>query len=315
MAINPQNPFAGLIGQKFQQMQASSPLVGQLMDSFFPELSPTGATRPTQTSGPEVQTASLGGSQGGGNEVEAYIRQAAQARGIDPDVAVRVAKAEGGLENPYQRSTLKAPKSQRVPGTENSWGPFQLYISGANAGLGDRALAAGVDPRKDWKAGVDFALDEAARVGWGQWYGAAHVGIGKFDGIRGAKPVGVTGGAEPPSPSAAQVPGSAGTYTQAMKDREGGSDFALTGFQPAPTNASSEPQPQQRQSSGAPRVSMQTSEGTTGAQRPQPIHADVARALQQGNLGVLRSLSPAAMVQVMAEYGKGIAPMIEVKDV
>jgi len=118
-------------------------------------------------------------------EVEAFIRAFAPTVGIDPDVAVAVARSEGGLQNPFRRGEGPAPKSQ-APGlgaTENSFGPFQLYISGNNAGLGDRAVAAGVDPREDWKSGIQYALTEASNRGWGQWYGAANSGIDRWQGI------------------------------------------------------------------------------------------------------------------------------------
>lgn len=126
---------------------------------------------------------------------EAYIRQAAAMRGIDPNTAVRVALGEGGLTNPFNRSNAPAPKSQdpSFGAKENSYGPFQLYISGRNAGLGDRALAAGIDPRKDWQGGVNFALDEVKRAGWGQWYGA------KAQGITGRMGIGGNPSAVPPA--------------------------------------------------------------------------------------------------------------------
>lgn len=117
-----------------------------------------------------------------------YITQAAIARGIDPKVALRVAGGEGGLNNPFRHGEGPAPRTQ-APGlgaTENSFGPFQLYVSGTGAGLGDRAVAAGIDPRKNWQGGVDFALDEAKRKGWGQWYGAKAAGITGMMGIGGA---------------------------------------------------------------------------------------------------------------------------------
>jgi hypothetical protein len=99
-------------------------------------------------------------------EVEAYIRAGAIARGIDPDVAVRIAQTEGGLNDPYRMSQVKTGEGK----TEDSVGPFQLYFGG---GLGNAALAAGVDPKKDWKGGVDFALDTAARKkSWADWHGA-----------------------------------------------------------------------------------------------------------------------------------------------
>lgn len=122
------------------------------------------------------------------SEIEDFIRQAAIARGIDPNVALRVAGHEGGFKDPYQRSVLSAPGSQVGGGTENSIGPFQLYISGRGKGLGDRALAAGIDPRKDWKAGVNFALDQAKQSGWGDWMGAKAAGITGMTGIGGRVP-------------------------------------------------------------------------------------------------------------------------------
>lgn len=128
------------------------------------------------------------------SEIEAYIRKSAAERGIDPDVAVAVARSEGGLTDPFRRGEGKAPDSQlkELGDTENSIGPFQLYISGNDAGLGDRALKAGIDPRKDWKAGVDYALNEAASKGWGQWYGAKNTGIDNYTGLTNAKPKGIT---------------------------------------------------------------------------------------------------------------------------
>lgn len=117
--------------------------------------------------------------------VEAYIRQRAPLYGIDPDVAVTVATGEGGLFNPFRHGEGKAPRSQdpRFGKLENSFGPFQLYISGNGAGLGDRALAAGIDPRQNWQGGIDYALNEASQKGWGQWYGAKAKGITGFEGV------------------------------------------------------------------------------------------------------------------------------------
>lgn len=119
--------------------------------------------------------------------VEAYIRQRAPLYGIDPDVAVTVAHGEGGVFNPFRHGEGPAPRSQAAHfgRLENSFGPFQLYISGTGAGLGDRALAAGIDPRENWQGGIDYALNEASQKGWGQWYGAKAKGITGFEGIRG----------------------------------------------------------------------------------------------------------------------------------
>lgn len=120
--------------------------------------------------------------------LEAYIRQAAARRGIDPDIAVRVARSEGGLKDPVRQS-LVVKNGRREP----SYGPFQLLIGGGDTGfprgMGNDALAAGIDPRdpNQWQRGIDFALDNAAKGGWGPWYGAKASGIGRFDGI-GGKP-------------------------------------------------------------------------------------------------------------------------------
>ncbi len=124
-------------------------------------------------------------------EMQAYIKQAAAARGIDPGVALKVAHGEGGFSDPFQHGLGPAPKSQdpSLGAKENSYGPYQLYISGKGKGLGDAALAAGVDPRKDWRKGVDFALDHAKQNGWGEWYGAKAAGITGKMGI-GGTPVG-----------------------------------------------------------------------------------------------------------------------------
>jgi hypothetical protein len=128
-------------------------------------------------------------------EIEAYIRSAAIARGIDPDIAVRVARAEGGLIDPVRQSDVRKNGKR-----ERSFGPFQLYMDG---GLGNQALKQGIDPSNPahWKAGVDFALDTAAREGWGQWYGARNTGIGNRQGIgKNARPVGVSLASTPYTP-------------------------------------------------------------------------------------------------------------------
>lgn len=118
--------------------------------------------------------------------LEQYIRQAAAARGINPDVAVRVAKSEGGLSDPTRQS-LVTKNGRREP----SYGPFQMLVGGGNTGfpegLGNRALAAGIDPRNpaDAYRTIDFALDQAKQGGWSPWYGAKAAGIPRWGGING----------------------------------------------------------------------------------------------------------------------------------
>lgn len=108
------------------------------------------------------------------------VREEAQRAGVDPDVAVRVAMSEGGLHDPVRQSDYKNPKTGE---RETSYGPLQLNIGG---GLGDKALARGIDPRnpEHARAGVRFALEEAKAGGWGPWHGAKRAGIGQWDGLR-----------------------------------------------------------------------------------------------------------------------------------
>ena len=115
------------------------------------------------------------GMSGGGTDIESYIRQAALQRGIDPEVAIRVAKSEGGLKDPFRQSDIVKNGVR-----EQSYGPFQLYMGG---GMGNDALKAGIDPRKDWQGGINFALDQAAKGGWGPWYGAQKIGVTGMHGI------------------------------------------------------------------------------------------------------------------------------------
>ncbi|MEN0115441.1 MAG: hypothetical protein AAGD15_01855 [Agrobacterium cavarae] len=111
-------------------------------------------------------------------DIAAYITKAATARGIDPSIALRVAQSEGGLKSWNMQSTYMKNGVQ-----EPSFGPYQLYMGG---GLGNAfQKKTGLDPRlaANGPAGVDFALDNAAKSGWGAWYGAKKAGIGNWDGI------------------------------------------------------------------------------------------------------------------------------------
>lgn len=111
-------------------------------------------------------------------DVAEMIRQAAIARGIDPNVAVRVAQSEGLHGYTGDKGT--------------SFGPFQLHYGGlqpgalGKPGMGDDfTKATGLDARDPAtvQQQIAFALDAAKRNGWGAWYGAAKVGIGQWDGI------------------------------------------------------------------------------------------------------------------------------------
>ncbi len=110
--------------------------------------------------------------------IAAYIAKGAAARGIDPNIALKVAKSEGGLSSWNLQSKFVKNGVQ-----EPSFGPFQLYKGG---GLGnDFMKKTGLDPAlaQNGPAGVDFALDHAAKNGWGAWYGAKNTGIGNMEGI------------------------------------------------------------------------------------------------------------------------------------
>jgi hypothetical protein len=95
-----------------------------------------------------------------------YIRKSAVAHGIDPDVAVAVAKSEGLTDYVGDRGS--------------SFGPFQLHygnVAGggmAVGGLGDTfTKKTGLDARDPdtIRQQIDFALTEAQRGGWGPWHG------------------------------------------------------------------------------------------------------------------------------------------------
>jgi hypothetical protein len=117
-------------------------------------------------------------------EIENFIRNAARARGIDSTVAIRVAKSEGGVDEYAKRGTFS---------TGSSWWAFQLHYGGAGyeylgdvPGMGNgftklTQWQPGTDP--PWKDAIRYALNRAKASGWGAWYGAAHVGIGQWEGI------------------------------------------------------------------------------------------------------------------------------------
>src|SRR6185369_129166 len=125
---------------------------------------------PTAASG--VPSAMPTGAPPQSGDLAAYTRAKALSLGIDPDVAVRVAESEGGFGDPVRQSDV-VYQGQR----EQSYGPFQLNVNG---GLGSAALQQGIDPRNPahvYRA-IDFALEDAARNGWGAFHGAARVGVG-----------------------------------------------------------------------------------------------------------------------------------------
>lgn len=117
-------------------------------------------------------------------EIEDFIKDAALKRGIDQDIAIRVAKSEGGVEQYANVGKFS---------TGWSWWPFQLHYGGPGyeqygtvAGMGNgftklTGWAPG-DPNA-WRDSTRYALNRAKASGWGAWYGAAAVGIGQWEGI------------------------------------------------------------------------------------------------------------------------------------
>lgn len=124
-------------------------------------------------------------------DVEIYIRNAARLRGIDPDVAVNVAKSEGGVNSWTRQSDMRRPDGSR----EQSYGPFQLYMGGGMGNQFQRATGLHPSDPNAAKAGIDFALDQAKAGGWGPWYGAKKIGVTGMAGING-NPVNMTTGSE-----------------------------------------------------------------------------------------------------------------------
>jgi hypothetical protein len=161
-------------------------------------------------------------------DVEAYIRQSALARGIDPDTAVRVARSEGGLQSWNLQS-----QAYRNGIQEPSYGPFQLLKGGPNTGyptgLGNDFMnQTGLDPAlaANGPQGVDFALDHASRNGWSAWYGARNSGISRWEGI-GRNPGVDTSTTNSISQSTAALKQFSSTTASATKDVGSLSDSAL----------------------------------------------------------------------------------------
>jgi hypothetical protein len=128
-------------------------------------------------------------------DLRAYTRAKAASLGIDPDIAEQVALSEGGFDNPVRQSDVIYQGKR-----EESYGPFQLNVNG---GLGATAIQRGHDPRDPANVyrNIDFALEEAARGGWGPYHGAARVGIGPRQGIGAVQP-----GPAPAAPRPGAVP-------------------------------------------------------------------------------------------------------------
>lgn len=124
----------------------------------------------------------------------ADVRSMAVERGIDPDVAVAVAKSEGLQPGTWQSKYTKNGVQ------EPSYGPMQMLKGGPGTGYGvglgnEFQKATGLDPAdpKNVRELTAFALDQAAKdKSWGAWYGAKRAGIADGAGLANAHPVGDT---------------------------------------------------------------------------------------------------------------------------
>lgn len=157
-------------------------LLGSSDSSGF---TPSVASPSPSSSSPTIQAGSPSAASPDTAATEAYIRDAATKRGIDPDVAVRVARSEGLGPGVWQSNYVKDGKR------ETSYGPFQLLVGG---GLGDKFQKMyGKSPADPSTVNqqIDFALDEAATGGWSPWYGAAKVGVGARMGLDRARALGM----------------------------------------------------------------------------------------------------------------------------
>lgn len=123
--------------------------------------------------------------------MEREIRKEASRRGIDPEVAVAVAKSEGLRPNTWQ-STISGGGG---PGNrEASFGPFQLNDFGMGKEF-TNATGLRADDPSTWREQISFVLDRVTSTGWEPFHGAARVGIGSRQGLpASATPVGFGGG-------------------------------------------------------------------------------------------------------------------------
>jgi hypothetical protein len=94
--------------------------------------------------------------------------------GIDPDIAVRVWKSEGGA------STMNFMQ----PGDNNmSFGPYQLYLGGGVGNAYEKATGHSVRDPSHMDDYLDFTFKWVRDHGWADWHGASRVGIYGYTGV------------------------------------------------------------------------------------------------------------------------------------
>ena len=171
-------------------------------------------------------------SSAGDEDVAGYIRSAASKRGIDPEVAIKVAQSEGGL----------VPNRTGSFDTGKSFWPFQLHYGGPGyerfgnvAGMGNSFTAqTGYQPGDPnaWRAATDYALDAAAKNGWGAWYGARNVGVTGYQGINRRGESSTSTSFTPPATSTAGMAGMPPWVTDLFSGS--GAPAGASGVEPLP---------------------------------------------------------------------------------
>lgn len=112
-------------------------------------------------------------------EIERWINEEANLRGIDPNVAIAVFRAEGA--GGYQSSVPRSGNGS-LNGREASFGPYQMFIGGGMGNEYQRLTGRDLtrdNTREGIRNQIRYALDQAASNGWSAWYG--------FDAVYGAR--------------------------------------------------------------------------------------------------------------------------------
>lgn len=138
---------------------------------------PDVTTYPQQPGG-QAGTSPPPAAEAGADEWEAYIRNKALEKGIDPDIAVQVARTEG-LGTSWQSNF--SYNGQR----EKSYGDFQLNVDRPGSLGSQFKKEKNLDPSDpaNRAAMIDYSLDYASKYGWTPWNGAKRAGIDQWAGI------------------------------------------------------------------------------------------------------------------------------------
>lgn len=300
------NPFTGLLSQL-----TSDDLPGDARALGRPTMADTVAPPVAAVHTDPVAPANVKATRGQQAEIESFIASEARARGIDPAVALDVARHEGGTKLWNRQSDVKK-NGVREP----SWGPFQLYMGG---GLGNRyQKATGKHPSsgnpEDGKAAIRFALDEVVRDGWSQWYGAKAAGYGKWAGIgSNAKALGQPGPTITDSElKTAQASGDARREGILSHRQAAGQDFPMPPVQMAslPETAPT-PTPSPRKRAPADTLAPADFSGQPPPEGRSPMDFAVQQYKVNKSTSALRSLGPGPTIAALTQLGAELrAPTI-----